>query len=190
MFDLRAVSHTHTPPLSTSPPPSALDATLPAHTLFDSSVHGFSAFSALTLLVGRQKGHRPVQTEWWGAGVVICLERVADLHMSHLMPLPLTVSCFSKIQIGFTFLVLAHPGSPGKRSVKRVCVHSSRTDFNTNRPNFAAANQVTSLTRVTNERQRRDLIGCSDLNWVDLLQVRRAQSSSRAVNKPSEMRRS
>ena len=38
------------------------------------------------------------------------------------MPLPLNVSCFSKIQIGFTFLVPAHPGSPGKRAVKRVCV--------------------------------------------------------------------
>ena len=52
--------------------------------------------------------------------MVICLERVADLHMSQLMPLPLTVSCFSKIQIGFTFLVPAHPGSPGQRAVKRV----------------------------------------------------------------------
>jgi len=41
---------------------------------------------------------------------------------AQLMPLPLTVSCFSKIQIGFTFLVPAHPGSPGKRAVKRVCV--------------------------------------------------------------------
>jgi len=46
--------------------------------------------------------------------VVICLERGADLHMAQLMPLPLTVSCFSKIQIGFTFLVPAHLGSPGK----------------------------------------------------------------------------
>ena len=54
--------------------------------------------------------------------MVICLERGADLHMAQLMPLPLAVSCFSKIQIGFTFLVLAHPGSPGKRAVKRVCV--------------------------------------------------------------------
>ena len=54
--------------------------------------------------------------------MVICLERDADLHMTQLMPLPLTVSCFSKIQIGFTFLVPAHPGSPGKRAVKRVCV--------------------------------------------------------------------
>ena len=54
--------------------------------------------------------------------MVICLERDADLHMAQLMPLPLTVSCFSKIQTGFTFLVPAHPGSPGKRVVKRVCV--------------------------------------------------------------------
>ena len=57
-----------------------------------------------------------------GTGVVICLEQGAHLHMPHLMPLPLTVSCFSKIQIGFTFLVPAHPGSPGQRVVKRVCV--------------------------------------------------------------------
>ena len=63
-----------------------------------------------------------LQTEWWGAGVVICLERGADLHMAQLMPLPFTVSCFSKIQIGFTFLVLAHLGSAGKRAIKRVCV--------------------------------------------------------------------
>ena len=54
--------------------------------------------------------------------MVICLERGADLHMVQLMPLPLTVSCFSKIQTGFTFLVPAHPGSPGKRVVKRMCV--------------------------------------------------------------------
>jgi len=55
--------------------------------------------------------------------VVICLERGADLHMAQLMPLPLTVSCFGKIQIGFTLLVSAHPASPGQRVVKRcVCV--------------------------------------------------------------------
>ena len=55
--------------------------------------------------------------------MVICLERGADLHMAQLMPLPLIVSCFSKIQIGFTFLVPAHPGSPGKRAFKwYVCV--------------------------------------------------------------------
>jgi len=54
--------------------------------------------------------------------MVICLEQGADLHMAQRIPLPLTVSCFSKIQIGFTFLVLAHLGSPVKRAVKRVCV--------------------------------------------------------------------
>jgi len=47
--------------------------------------------------------------------VVICLERGADLHMAQLIPLPLTVSCSSKIQIGFTFLVLAYPGFQEKR---------------------------------------------------------------------------
>jgi len=54
--------------------------------------------------------------------MVICLEQGADLHMAQLMPLPLTVSCFCKIQIGFTFSVLAHLGNPGKRAIKRVCV--------------------------------------------------------------------
>jgi len=80
-----------------------------------------AAFSALTLLVGRQEGHPACKkTEWWCAGVVGCLERGADLHMAQRMPLPLTVICFSKIQIGFTFLLPAHLGSPGQRAVKRV----------------------------------------------------------------------
>jgi len=83
----------------------------------------FITTSALTLLVGRQKGHPAgKKLEWWGAGVVICLERGADLHVAQLMPLPLSVSCFSKVQIGFTFLVPAHPGSPGQRVVKGLCV--------------------------------------------------------------------
>ena len=58
----------------------------------------------------------------WGSGMVVCLEQGADLHTAQLTPLPLTVSCSSKIQIGFTFLVPAHLGSPGKRAVKRECV--------------------------------------------------------------------
>jgi len=53
------------------------------------------AFSALTLLAGLQEGHPA------------CKKTV--------------VGCFSKIQIGFTFLVQAHPGSPGQRAIKRVC---------------------------------------------------------------------
>ena len=87
------------------------------------------AFSALMLLVGLQEGHPACKkTELWGAGMVTCLERGADLHMAQLMPLPLTVSCFNKIQIGFTFLVLAHLGGPthssGLRAVKRLCIHN------------------------------------------------------------------
>jgi len=59
--------------------------------------------------------------------VVVCLEQGADLHMAQqLISLPLTVSCFSKIQIGFTFLVPAHLGSPGKRAIKWVCVYSQK----------------------------------------------------------------
>jgi len=54
--------------------------------------------------------------------MVICPERGAELHMAQLMPLPLTVTCFSKIQTGFTFLVAAYPVSPGKRAVKWVYV--------------------------------------------------------------------
>jgi len=78
-------------------------------------------FDAVGLVAGRASGLSKI-LEWWGVGMVICLERDAYLHMGQLMPLPLTVSCFSKIQIGFTFLVPAHPGSSGKRAVKRLCV--------------------------------------------------------------------
>jgi len=55
--------------------------------------------------LGSRKGIRPVKCkiEWWGAGVLICLEWGADLHMFQLKPLLLTVSCFSKIQIGLPF---------------------------------------------------------------------------------------
>jgi len=77
--------------------------------------------------VGWAAGRAPrlqKKTDWWGAGVVVCLQQAADLHMDQLMPLPLTVSFFSKIQIGFTFLVLAHLASPGKMAVKRVCVYT------------------------------------------------------------------
>ena len=94
-----------------------------------------SAFSALTLLVGRQEGHpackklsggvmcnTDIAHTYGSDGVVICLEQGADLHMAQLMLLPLTVSGFSKIRIGFTFLVPANLGSPGKRAVKWVCV--------------------------------------------------------------------
>jgi len=77
-------------------------------------------YDAVGWAAGRASGLE--KTEWWGAGMVICLQRGADLLMAQLLPMPLTVSCSSQIQIGFTFLVPAHPGSPGQRAVKRVCV--------------------------------------------------------------------
>jgi len=74
----------------------------------------------LTLLVGWQEGHPACKKlSGGGAGVVIYLERGADLYMAQLMPLPLTVSCFSKIQIGFTFLVPADLGSTRKQQRQR-----------------------------------------------------------------------
>jgi len=70
--------------------------------------------------------------------MVICLQRCADLHMAQLMPLPLTVSCFSKIQIGFTCLVPTHLGSPGQRAIKCVCVCSFFKQAETVRASFKA----------------------------------------------------
>ena len=82
------------------------------------------SFSALMLMVGRQDGH-PACKKLSG-GVLVWLsvwsEVQSRLACAQLMPLPLTVSCFSKIQIGFTFLVPVHLGSPGHMAVKRVCV--------------------------------------------------------------------
>jgi len=74
----------------------------------------YCAFSALTLLVGRLEGHPACKNRV----VVICLERGADLHIAQLIPLPLTVSCSSKIQISFTFLVPGYLDCPGKEAVK------------------------------------------------------------------------
>jgi len=62
--------------------------------------------------------------------MVISLERGADMHMAQLMPLPPTVSCSSKIQIGFTFLVPAHLGSPGQRAVKRMYIYVRKLKHN------------------------------------------------------------
>jgi len=76
--------------------------------------------TALTLLVGQQEWHLACKNlSGW---VLAWLSVWSEVHMAQLMPLPLTVSCFSKIQIGFTFLVPAHLGSPEKRAIKRVCV--------------------------------------------------------------------
>jgi len=53
-------------------------------------------FSALTLLVVRQEGIKN-----WLVGC--CREWGADLCTAQLMPLPLSVSCFSEIRIGLPF---------------------------------------------------------------------------------------
>jgi len=81
-----------------------------------------NAFSALMLLVGQQEGHPACKK--LNGGVLAWLSVWSEMQtcIAQLMPLLLTVSCFSKIQIGFIFLVPAHLGSPGKRAVKRVCV--------------------------------------------------------------------
>jgi len=85
------------------------------------------SISALTLLVGRQEWH-PACKKLSGevlAWLSVCSE-VQTAYMAQLMPLPVTVSCFSKIEIGFTFLVPAYPGSPGQSAIKRLCVCVSR----------------------------------------------------------------
>ena len=83
------------------------------YSAFGVAIQCFQCFDAVGWAAGRAGHSACKKTEWRGAGVVICLERGAELHMAQLMPMPLTVSCFSKIQIGFTFLVPAHLGSPG-----------------------------------------------------------------------------
>ena len=84
--------------------------------------------------------------------MVICLELGADLHMAQLMPLPLTVSCFNKTQIGFTFLVPADPGSPGKRAIKRVCVcvtiYNYIMGINSTQPEVTDVGVNTSYVRI------------------------------------------
>jgi len=94
--------------------------------VFFSSVNAVTvAFSALTLLVGWQEGHPACKNR-----VVRCWRGYLSgarcrLAYAQLMPLPLTVSCFSKIQFGFTFLVPAHLGSPGKGPLNGcVCVNA------------------------------------------------------------------
>jgi len=81
------------------------------------------------------------------------------------MPLPLTVSCFSKFQIGFTFLVPAHPGSPGQRAIKQVCMCVFQTatpvmeanKINNNKTHTVLCNNqvITSVVRV----------GVCDYSW-------------------------
>ena len=124
---------------------------------------GFT-LSALTLLVGWQEGHPACKkTEWWGAGVVICLEPDADLHMAQLMPLPLTVSCFNKTQISFTFLAPAHLGSPKQRAVKRQSDTTYRSFGPVTWNSLPVALPSRDVTEETFRRQLRTfLFNCLD----------------------------
>jgi len=81
--------------------------------------------------LGGRKGIWPAKTKWWGAGVVICLEQGADLHMAQLMPLPLTVSCFSKIQIVLPFWYRLNWVVPDKGPLNG-CMYVSVTVFTFN----------------------------------------------------------
>ena len=90
------------------------------------------AFSARRCWLGSRKGTWPVEYCLVGCWRGYLSGASCRLHMAQLMPLPLTVSCFSKIQTGFTFLVPARPGSPGKRAVKRVCVCSIHMQLHRN----------------------------------------------------------
>jgi len=80
-------------------------------------------FSAVTLLVGRQEGHPACKK--LSSGVLVWLsvwiEMQTCIWTSRFHCHSLSLASV-KIQIGFTFLVPAHPGSPGKRTAKRVCV--------------------------------------------------------------------
>jgi len=100
-----------------------------------------TAFSALTLLVGRQEGHPACKKlEWWSVGMVICLEQGADLHMAQRMPLPLTISCFSKIQLVLPFWYRLTRVVPEKRPLNGcvcVCVCVSLSAVLTATPVFA-----------------------------------------------------
>jgi len=88
-----------------------------------------NAFSALTLLVGWQEGHPACKKLSGGAGVVICLERGADLHMTQLMPLPLTVSCFSKIQLVSPFWYRLTRVVPDRGAVKYDFLFDFQSNF-------------------------------------------------------------
>ena len=94
--------------------------------------------------------------------MVVCLKWGADLHMAQLMSQPLTVSRFSKIKIGFTFLVQAYPDSPRKRAVKRACVCVSRLQLQEKRHSVLYARSQQGSSRVLLLRY------CESNTWTSL----------------------
>jgi len=134
----------------------------------------------LTLLVGLQEGHpASKKPERWAAGVVICLERGADLHTAQLMPLTLTVSCFSN-HIGFTFLVPAYPGSHGKRAVKWVYVCEypqlrTKSDVRWRQRELNTLQQLNALFVKTKLEQQ---VGVKTLQRITVEPIRRVQQTA------------
>jgi len=124
--------------------------------------------------LGGRKGIRSVKTEWWGTGVVICLEQGAELHTAQLMPLTLTASCFSEIQIVFAFLLPAHLGSPGKKAVKRGCKRGSINLTYANsyyyglfpRTAWLSQYQKGKTSLHLNEARDDGVLGCSGISWT------------------------
>jgi len=104
----------------------------------------------LTLLVGRQEGHPACKKlEWWGTGVVISLEQDADLHMAQLMPVPLTVFCFSKIQIGLPFWYRPTRVVPDKGPLN-VCVRGQGVVMSCGLEGDHRSGIVLTCTKCTN----------------------------------------
>jgi len=77
-----------------------------------------TAFSALTLLVGRQEGHPACKTEWWDTGVAICLEWSADLFACGPADATATPSSLAPEKSRMVYLSGASPGCRGKKAVK------------------------------------------------------------------------
>ena len=121
--------------------------------------------------LGSRNSIWPVKTEWWGAGVVICLECSADLHMAQLMPLPLTVSCFSKIQIRYTFLVPADPGSLRQRAVTVVCVCVCVCMFRQywHRPYLTQYDSDCETGSGTSLKTTQTIVWCCGFDWTEKL---------------------
>jgi len=69
------------------------------------------------------------------------------------LPLPLTVSCFSKIHIGFIFLVPAHPGGPGQTAVKRMCV------------SVCVLSRTTRVSQYQKDKTNMDFTEARDSEW-------------------------
>ena len=99
--------------------------------------------------------------------MVICMERNADLHMAQLMPLPLTVSCFRKIQIDFTFLVPADLGSLGKKAVKQKLL----TIFNDIWHQHAVPQDFKNALIVHVFKKKGDRSVCDDYRGISLLSI-------------------